>query len=214
MQEEVRYPPARIIAEPYAVDKRLLQLGSSRKPLIASASEGDLQRRLNSTPDDFYATGGFVGWARGLRVLRKEMRLEHGWHNGDYLRIPVTYNETETIAFAVSTGDERTGLPGGDPSTHAKGSQSSIAVELNVQGELFGEDEGVELWYLLSSPTSGDESLRIELSSPRFINDRFEIAGWSERIIIGEVAPTDGDRVVPEPIVDPVGDIQVRRKSA
>lgn len=206
------HPHTRIHIEPYEVDLRLDQLGVSRAPFVEAARQGDLQRRL-ATEDDFYATAGYTGWARSLRVLRQETRALHQWHKGDFLRIPVTYNTDETIAVAVSMGDECTGLPGEDPTTNAKGPSTVIAVEEASQGALnFDADEtGVDLWYLLTFATPDDE-LRAELSRPRFTDEQFKISGWHERILFGRLDP-DQDARIKHPIAsDPT--ITVRRKSA
>jgi hypothetical protein len=215
MDAEHSHPPARIVVERYEVDLRLSQLGVSRAPFVKAALEGDLQRRL-CTSDDFYATAGYSGWARAFRVTRQECRELHHWHNGSFLRIPVTFNESDTIAIAVSPGDERTGLPGDDPSTNAKGPWTVAAVEESTaQGtlDLDGSEEmGVDLWYLLTY-SSEEDGVRIELSNPLLTDERQRISIWRERIIIGRTDPDTNVQaaapVVPSPIT-----INVPRKSA
>lgn len=208
------YPPARIVVEPYEVDLRLHQLGVSRQAFIEAALQGDLQRRL-CTPDDFYATAGYSSWARTFRITRRRLRELHDWHNGSFLRIPVSYNEEDTMAIAVSPGDERTGLPGEDPSTNAKGPWTVAAVEESAaQGtlDLDGDDVGVDLWYLLTY-SSDDDGVRIELSNPRLTDERQRISIWHERIIIGRIDP-GGEPQAEIPIVPSDITIDVPRKSA
>jgi len=213
MSEVPHRPRARLYVEPYEVDLRLSQIGVSRGPFIEAALQGDLQRRL-CTPDDFGATAGYVGWARGLRVMRAELRRAHGWHNG-FLRIPVSYNEHETRAVAVSGGDERIGLPGPDPVTNAKGPATVAAVESNrsPQESFDFEDQGVDLWYLLTYATEDDE-LRAELSNPSFIDgDTLQISGWHERILFGRIDPDAPSRIT-APVAPSNIDFDVPRKTA
>lgn len=204
--------PATIVVDLYEVDRRLRELGVSRGPLIEAVLEGDLQRRLNNTPDDFYATPGYVGWARTLRVMRAQLGIEHGWHTSDFLQIPVSYNPVETIAIAVSSGDERTGLAGDDPSTNAKGPQTAAAVTKSSQGEFEFDEDGVELWYLLTYVS--EDGVMVELSRPSFMDDRNNISSWYERIILGRVDPDGAPVGVQPPVVSTDITIDVPRKTA
>jgi hypothetical protein len=214
MNQDPRQPAAKVVVDPYEVDARLHQLGVSRGPLIEAALQGDLHRRLNDTPDDFSATPGFSGWSRTLRVVRAELRKVHAWHNGDFLQIPVTFNETETMAVAVSTGNERTGLPGDDPSTNAKGPRTAEAVE-SAQGGLDFDDEeiGVDFWYLVTHATA-DGEVRAELSNPRITDEHYQILGWHERILLGRIDPDGNWQAVPAPVAPSDITIDVSRKTA
>jgi hypothetical protein len=206
-------PPARLIFEPYEVDLRLHQLGVTRTPLEEAVRQGSLQRRL-CTADDFYGAPGYLAWARALRVTRQELRKQHGWHKGDFLRIPVAYNEDESVAVAVSSGDDRVGLPGDDPSTKEKGPSTVAAVGESSQPELqFASDEiGVDLWYLLTYESNEGE-LRAELSSPRFTDEEDKISGWYERVIFGRI-DFDGEPQVMASDATTDFSINVTRKSA
>jgi hypothetical protein len=185
------FPPARVWVEPYQVDLRLQQLGASRKPFVEAALEGDLQRRLWNTADDFGAAAGFAAWGRSLRVERQGLRELHGFHNGDFLRIPVSFSPDDRLAFGISwTDDDRTGKDGPDPTTNAKGPSTVAAVELGGQGVL-DLDYGVDLWYLLVY-VADDDALWAEVSWAASTDDGDRISGWYERIILGRIDP-EGD---------------------
>lgn len=214
MSSDSSQRPATVVVEPYEVELRLTQLGVSRGPLVEAVLQGDLQRRLNNSPDDFSATPGYTGWARALRVVRTELRLKHAWHTGSFLQIPATFNEDETKAIAVSSGDERTGLVGPDPTTNAKGPQTAAAVTQSTQGELDFDEQGVELWYLLTQVTE-DDAVMAELSRPSFMDKRNNsISSWHERIILGRIDP-EGAKIGDQPPVASTDiSIDVPRKTA
>jgi hypothetical protein len=212
------YPrQARVYVDPYEVDARLDQLGLRRAAMELAVEQGELQRRL-CTPLDFSATPGYVAWGRTLRAVREET-IPLGWHPGDLLQIPVTYNPDESIAVAVSSGDENTGvLTDRDPATKTVKGQATIhAVEANKIpfGRNPYDDEedmiGVELWYLLYC--SDEHGLRAELSSPRTMDTAGRIAGWSERILLGTIGGDDA-QAAPLTDISPVLDVPVLRKSS
>jgi hypothetical protein len=187
------FPQARIWVEPYEQDLRFHQLGVSRPPFVDAGQQGHLQRRVWNTADDFSAAAGFNGWAGSLRAQRRLLREQHAFHNGDFLRIPVAYNEDERIAFAVSwTDDGRTGKDGLDPVTDAKGPSTVAAIEEGGQGVL-DLDHGVDLWYLLLH-VADEEELWAEVSWAAYTDDSDRIAGWHERIILGRIDPGAGDK--------------------
>ena len=206
-----------VYVTPYEVDARLKQLGVSRRPLVLAALQGDLQRRL-CTPDDFYATPGYVEWARALRTLREELRRDHGWHRGDFLRIPVCFNAEENLAISVALGDQWTGIDGEkQPSTSPRGPATIEVVELSgTQRSIdFDVDDAVDFWYLLIY-AAGDE-LRAELSRPTDVNDTKRINKWNERILLGSIDPnTSVTQKLDEPPVteEPEIAVDVRRKLA
>ena len=202
-----------VYVTPYEVDARLKQLGVSRRPLVLAALQGDLQRRL-CTPDDFYATPGYVGWARTLRTLREELRRDHGWHRGDFRRIPVCFNSEENVAIAAAGGNQWTGVDGQEqPATREKGQGTVDAVEMSGTQRVL-EFEAVDFWYLLTYATDGE--LRVELSCPTNVNDARQINRWSERILIGLIDPnTPMSKTLDVPVApEPEIAVDVRRKLA
>ena len=205
-----------IYSTTYEVAERLARLGISRRPLESAALQGDLQRRL-CTRDDFCATPGYVTWGRALRVVREELRREHAWHQGDFLRIPVCFNTAENVAITVALGDKWTGIDGEEqPSTRKRGQATVEAVELSgTQRSMdFDDDDAVDFWYLLVYAI--DDELRAELSKPTDMNDTGQINKWNERILLGSIDPDASmTQKLNEPLVtEPEIAVDVRRKLA
>lgn len=215
---------ARVYVDPNEVDLRLAQLGLSRAPLVHAALAGDLLRR-GCTRWDAPMTPGFYMWSRAVSVLREDTHAIHGWHPDDFLRIPVTFNNDETMAVAVTGGDERTGKNGDDPATKTVRGQATIeAVEGNRKlrfgrGYDDSEEPGVDFWYELIYATDED-GVWCEFSRPSTIDP--ETGGaitWDERIILGRIDPEDGAKATKRrgsvpPQSTPEINVPVRRKSA
>jgi hypothetical protein len=212
-------PLAKVIIEPAEVSLELAKMGLSRAPLIEASLMGDLHRRT-CTGLDVASAPGFYLWSRALRVLREQTARELQWHPGDYLQIPVTYNNDESIAVAVSSGDDRTGRSSdADPATkNLKGFATVDAVANNKL--VFGkpiDEQAVDFWYLLID--AGDEGVWIEVSRPTFVDGVSQrVTGWSHRIVIGRVDQFDDGGAKRRPPIAPVmPDIDVpvtRRRSA
>ena len=167
----------------YQADVRLRQLEKDleRNLFIVAAQAGDIVRRSTSSLE-FPGAPSYKAASSGLEMLRNITREELGWHHGTHLGIPVTFNNRETVAIAVTEGDRNVGiLANDDPKTVAfKGSNTTMASDSN---RLF-ESPLAAFWYLLTY--SSEDGLWIELSSP-IDNSGGRPRGWDERILIGEI---------------------------
>jgi hypothetical protein len=176
-----------------------------------AALEGHLEMNL-VTDDNFYASRGYNFWDGTLRGLRVGLRELHGFHRGDFCRIPVAYNEDESLAIAVTASDDpRVGRAGEDPETNRKGPATAVAIA-ESQDSLF-DDRPVELWYFVLH-VSEDGEVRAELSRPLVADDQDKISEWEERILLGSIVSPDSGSRVRQPASDPKIDVQVSRKSA
>lgn len=203
---------ARVISDPKEVDLRLAKLGLSRPPLVDATLAGDVYRR-SRTEMDAPGADGYFQWDGALRVLREQTAEAHQWHRELYLRIPVTFNNDESIAIAVSSGDENTGRNGPDPSTkNVKGSATEDAVDVNRKLPFGRGEAGVDFWYLLIDAT--DDGVWAELARPILRDAMGRVNGWTDRLLLGRVDLEEGAalRVPHEP---PSYDVKVsRRKTA
>lgn len=193
MAVEYVFPRSRIYIDTYEVDARLKQLGGiTREPLLEAALHGDLIRRSTSALE-FPGAPAYKAASSGLSALRSQMATLFNWHHDSYLGIPVTYNRDETVAIAVTEGDDNVGrFTEVDPKTKAlKGPNTTKAVDAN---RLF-DDPPVSFWYLLTF--SDDEGLYVELSSPAF-SESGQVSGWHERLLLGEIRETGGALRTPE----------------
>jgi hypothetical protein len=213
------HPQAALIySNPYDVDLQLrARFGLSRDPFVKAVRAGDLERRM-TTGDDAEGAAGYYLWTRTLRELRAETRTEAGYHPGKHLLIPATLNNDESIAIAVSSGDNRTGRFGLDPSTaNVKGAATERAVAGNKRKLPFGRgaDEPVDFWYLLVDATNGE--LWAEVAQPRDYDHTGHVSGWYIRILLGLIAPDGGGarrRTDLAPAASPAIIVPVTRRSA
>jgi hypothetical protein len=201
-------PKSRPIINWYDVEAAVDQLELRRTWLEEAVRQAELTRRFTG-PLEFPGAPAYKAASRGLEVLREITVQEASWHPGNFLGIPVTFNNAETIAITVTEGDELTGLVGDeDPKTRAlKGPNTARASDSN---RLF-EDPPVSFWYLLIY--SGEE-LRAELSCPTVEEDGV-VRGWGDRIILGDVEPpAERRRVKDAPPPNDAPEVIVRRKTA
>lgn len=181
-----------VYSEAYEVDLQLARrFGLTRDVFVDAALKGDGQRRL-ATHDDPDGTDGFNFWTRSTRALRVNARRA-GWHNEKYQQIAATFNNDESVAIAVSRGDDKTGRLGDDPKTRTvKHGGTLAAVEQNRLP--YGRDDGepgVDFWYLLVD--ASDEGVWAEVSRPLDASGGV-VDQWQYRIVLAECTPDGGAR--------------------
>lgn len=223
-------PGVVVVKELPAVVKRLASLGLDVETLVR-AVEGGLADRNACTDNDPPGFRGFIGWGRTIRRLR-ELLLPLKWTRTNRRRLAAVVNEQKTIAIAVATGDERTGLDGEPPqSRHPKGPGWEAAVDENrLQLELplqevdvspktevsddFDDDRQDWVTFVLLlyvDPNSGET--RCELSLPKDMSAESKLDEWVERILLPSIKPE------PEPVIEessppaPI-DVPVKRRTA
>lgn len=212
---------ARIVHAEQAATDRLAALGLTPQLLRDALLAGELARS-SCTENDPPALGGILGWARTTRGLR-EQTAPIGWRRNEAGQLSTVVDPSGTIAIAVATGDERTGLDGPDPRTkYPKGPATAAAVEQNrVQLRLAFEPEPeaapteneeprAVTWLLLLSRT--DAELRAELSLPGLIGADDRVESWAERILLEpiDLRPTPDLEQLGEPTAI---DVPVRRRA-
>ncbi|HEX7167543.1 MAG TPA: hypothetical protein VF230_11240 [Acidimicrobiales bacterium] len=205
--------------EPYEVAVRLDRLGMPADLLHEAGRRGHVDRRFAS-PLDFPGRGEYDAASTGLRTICEEGgTLTSAWHRATYLGIPVAFNLDETVAIAVTSGDEFTGINGDrDPRTRPiKGPNAAVAAArqglpllrgYDADGD--GDDRGVELWYVLTYVDA--ERVRMEISQSALVEDGY-VTGWHERVILAGV-DLDGVGLRPTPVAPtPPLEINPVRKS-
>jgi hypothetical protein len=185
------------------VQSRLNQLGLDEKKLTEIVRRGYIAFASCTRNDPpFYP--GFSAWAVMVRGLR-EYLLPH-WERSDESNYSLVINPAGTVAIAVATGDEMTGLPTGSPATKsAKGASTVEAITSNQaqldlpydfppiaapadSAESVSPGEQRMTWIFLVHRAQGE--VRSELSLPTSMRLDGRVDGWRERIILDPV-PTD-----------------------
>ena len=210
---------ADLFVDVFAVEHRLKALGLTTEILLDAVRAG-LDGRIGCTELDPPMFPGQTMWAHTLRRLRQRTAL-HRWtpnNDGNYC---VALSPDESVAVAVSTGNENTGRSNATPTTKSrKGPRTAevvaanqLLLDLRIPGEdPFSVDSNLgqrETWMLLIHMDR--EEVRSELSLPLDIDQFDFVTGWRERIIL----PTIDFN--PEQVVLPVDDspdidIEVRRR--
>ena len=174
--------------EPYEVNARLKSLGLTQSPLIDAVKQGELQRRLGSVLDP-KPSPGYAAWSRAVRALREDLLEIGGWHPEDSDGVPKVVNDRETIAIAVTSGDQNTGdaTSNEDPATkNPKGEATADAVKNNLPTLLDELDTVAPItWFLLYN--SRADGLFAELSCPREMAANGYVSTWTERIVLGKI---------------------------
>lgn len=199
---------------------RLAELGLTFDDLYRAMRYGYLAR-LSCNSNDPPSTVGFLLWARTTRGLREQL-APRGWMKSDK-KLSVTVNPDETIAIAVSTGDDATGLVDGEPkSRFPKGpaTREAVAINADAQGELFPLAEVTKrpptTWFLLLSVEKQKEKtvIRAELSLPSSMDEEGRIGGWFERIVLPVIEDSDdADRRRRDDDTGPDFDVDVRKRA-
>jgi hypothetical protein len=214
---------ARVYADANEVNVRLAELGLNREVLIDALRQGELQRRLASHLDP-PAAPGFNAWSRSTRALRENLGGQ-GWTPSDR-GLSTVVNPDNTMAIAVTTGNESTGQPDMDADASPKyprGPATVEAVRANNQLELFdsgdyanaseSEDSQPQTWFLMFHSTV--DGIWAELSCPDGMSADGRVESWSERIVLGR-DEGDGDALrASRPDEEPSGepDVQVVRRN-
>jgi hypothetical protein len=161
-----------------------------------------------------------VPWAKTVRALRESL-VARGWRRQEPSNLPLIVSPDCTIAIAVSSGDEYTGVAAGTPQTqYPKGPVTIAAVDSNQMSlALFGQSPPAAspsgdgpawvLWILLIA-NRGNE-LRCELSLPAQIGEDLRVTGWVERILLEPIV-LDQVPAFTTPDAEPSIPVEVRRK--
>lgn len=189
-------------------DDRLAALGLSQAILREAILSGEVlrDRCTRHHPPSF---PGFVAWGETVRTLG-DILVALGWSRRDDDNFSTVLNGGGTIALAVATGDEATGLRGAIPRTkYPKGPTLAAAVKRNNrQLRLFQmADEGTKTsaltWILLVARTRTE--VRCELSLPAALGEDRRVQSWRERIILDPIT-VDGVVLVP---LEPTPEIDI-----
>jgi hypothetical protein len=171
----------------------LSQLGLTETIIREAILDGELARS-SCTANDPPALGGILGWGRTTRGLR-ERTIPLGWSASEIGQLSTTVDPAGTVAIAVTTGDQGTGVARATPRTkYPKGPATAAAVERNrLQLDLFkryeesDDSEPVVVTWLLLIARSGKQ-IRCELSLPGYIGDDDRVETWVERIILEPIS--------------------------
>ena len=173
-------------------------------------------------PATFYGGEQVIERAAAVRGLR-DVLVPSGWLRSNEGNYSVVVNPVGTMAIAVATGDDATGLADRSPTTKArKGPSTLYAVSSNqLQLGLFPGDESplpsavsvgsatdCMTWILLVHRTRGE--VRCELSLPSSMGDGY-IEAWHERILLTPV-PIDSEVSVNVPDQPDIA-IEIKRKA-
>lgn len=211
-KQQAQYPRGIRHVTDYAVNRRLSQIGMPRGLLAEAAFQGHIDRNKASRLD-FPGRSEYDAASTALRVICENGAPTDGrWHRDTYLGIPVAFNQDETIAIAVTGGDEWTGLDGEEDPTNTalKGPATERVTKLRLSyGDSADADiNGVLFSYFLTHPVAED-IVRVEWSVPIVEADGY-VRGWRERTIIGELHPdTPGRGTRKTAPLSPTGDIDI-----
>lgn len=177
-----------ILSKIYEREQALAALGPGlTEEVIETAIRRSEAERDLCTAHDPTCLPGIIAWGRCNRFLRDRLVLLK-WEANDDRNYPTVINPKGTVAIAVATGDEGTGLAEKHPGTKfPKGIVTQSAVDGNVQF-LFAEmahqkslDAKRATWLLLKRRVTN--SVHVELSLPSQISSDGIIRGWNRRII-------------------------------
>ena len=91
-----------VVSEPIEVDARLQVLGLTTSLLSEAIQRGHLAR-MSCTANDPIGAAGYAGWSHTVRALR-DLLVPLGWRRNEDEQLPLTINEANTVAIAVSHG--------------------------------------------------------------------------------------------------------------
>lgn len=210
---------ARVFIEPYEVAVQLARIGIPASLLHQAGEDGHVDR-VFASPLDFPGRGEYDAASTALRTICQEGgKLQTPWHRDIYLGIPVASNLDSSIAVAVTSGDEFTGIDGDqDPKIRPpKGLNSERAAAANARLRLLRPadegDPGVELLHVLTYVDG--EHLRMELSKSSVIVASGQVMEWSWRIILpGVDLDGVGRRPIPLEPSEPTEINPLRRQSS
>lgn len=184
--------------------------------------------RRNCTPDHPVSFPGTAAHAQAVYQLAQELR-PGGWRRQDYKGIALTVNAERTVAVAIATGDENTGVERDvEPALkYPKGAASEELVE-SQQFCLFGggpemvpfdvptlvvDGRRLEIFYLLIRFEPNGDRAFAELSRPERI-EQGSVTRWVERIVLPvlDLRRPPGGMGAPEAPIAPI-DVPVSRKA-
>lgn len=205
-----------IYVEASDVEGRLAQLGLKEDRLAEIVLRGFVAF-ASCTPNDPPLCPGFSAWAAMVRGLREYLLPE--WERSDENNYSLVINPAGTVAIAVATGDDATGLPDADPTTKASKGPSTVEAVASNQAQLAFEfppvlsatrpthsDDQRMTWILLVHRAQGE--VRCELSLPTSMGTDGRVGGWRERIIMNAI-PNDPDLIEITPPQTQLPDIEV-----
>lgn len=210
---------AKVTTGEVAVREQLALLGLTPEDLIDAIKFGEGHRAL-CTPDDPRGFPGMTAWARTVRGLRTGRLRKAGWTKDDDGNYPTLLNPDKTLAIAVATGDDGTGIydpnrPFDKPKLkYTKGPMTKAAVERNSETPYMWPDmeedaqakrKALEaaanrITWMLMRRRDGD-TLFSEFSLPWEISDAGQVDGWKHRIVL---EPLDVDPMLH--VLDDSGD--------
>jgi hypothetical protein len=179
-----------ILVEQADPRERLATLGLTPEIVRDAVMAGEVHRR-RCTRNHPPSYGGYGAWAETVCRLGELLKPEK-WTRRDPSNFSIVVNADETVALAVSTGDDRTGREG-DPhprTKYVKGPTVIEAIDRNViQMELFDTGRRKKVaelpkltWFLLMVRARGE--VRYEVSLPNAVDDEGFVVAWRERIIL------------------------------
>jgi hypothetical protein len=199
-----------------SVRGQLLSLGLTPEDLVEAIRFGESHRAL-CTPDDPPSFHGVTAWARTVRGLRIGSLRHNNWTADDSGNYSTIINPDKTLAIAVVTGDDATGIydpamPFAQPKLkYTKGNKTREAVERNsltlflfpdMAADAKAEQDKAEAaanritWMLLRRRKK--DTVYAELSLPWKFSDAGQVSSWRQRIIL--------DPLDVEPILDLLDD--------
>ncbi|MDR1063043.1 MAG: hypothetical protein LBL48_03800 [Azoarcus sp.] len=210
----------KIHSEAIDVHTRLKELGLSIAALQEAVQQGYLSRaKLTQHHPRIFL--GYSMWAETVAALHDNLR-PNDWSKVDDNNYELTVNPDKTLAIAVTTGDESTGIAARHPSNKCpKGAHTIEVIETNQQldffPDLFPPQEKNLLfttWVLLIHVA--EEEIRAELSLPSEIVAG-KIKAWKERIILPPLPREDYAVLITPPDILPPDvpeiDVPITRKA-
>jgi hypothetical protein len=208
---------AKVVEVSHNVDMRLAELGLEQSVLIEALNLANLYR-VRTTDHHPRLYRYQIMYGETVAALR-DLLAPRGWRKLDDGNYELTINASGSIAIAVASGDDCTGVGTSTPSNRSpKGRHTIDAVELNRQADLFAEllpavlprTRKTDTWVLLHHISKN--KIQAELSRPNEIDSDGKIVAWSERILLG-VIPLDSEEITIDQPQLPDIDIKISRKS-
>jgi hypothetical protein len=159
-----RYEPDR------KIDAELAAHGLPSQEIFYNALLFSEAERRGCTENDPGILKGMIGWGRGIRSLREQLRPMK-WRREEPNSLPLVVSPDRKIAITIATGDENAGRRG-TPFARTKWDKGKMLIEwvdpprqLSIDGAETGEvAERPELWILLVQRTATE--VLAELSHP------------------------------------------------